>query len=217
MSTPRIVLFDFDGTLTDSAPDLCAAANERRLARGLAPLPFAALREWCGHGVRGLLWAALRLTPDALCFADEQKSFLSWYARHLLDHCALFPEVTELLAGLSARGIRYGIVTNKASTLAAPIADHLGLSSRACLVGGDMVERGKPAPFSIEMALQRTGFSAQEAVYVGDDARDIAAGHNAGMRAIAAAWGYTEGKENAWGADFVAATPLRILDFISAA
>ncbi|MCF0254090.1 MAG: HAD-IA family hydrolase [Duodenibacillus sp.] len=205
-----IVLFDLDGTLVDSAPDLCAAANWLRERAGLPALPLRCLRDASGKGARGLIWAALRIPQDAPAFPALRDAFLARYSAHLADASRPFAGVAPMLDALEDAGLAWGVVTNKHAWLARPLAEAFGLAGRArCIICGDMVAQGKPSPLSLRLALEATGFDAGHAVYVGDDARDMAAARAAGMPGIAAAWGYTGmGPAVAdWGADRIAGRP----------
>ncbi len=217
MGRIRLVLFDLDGTLVDSAPDLAASANELRRRRGLPPLPYRALREVCGSGARGLIWAALRLSPGCPNFEATKTEFLTHYADHLTDHLTVFPGIHEMAEAFALKGISWGIVTNKVTPLARPVCEAAGfIPSIRCLVGGDMVPTPKPAPLSLQLAMRTAGFGPQETIYVGDDARDTMAAHAAGLPAVAACWGYTGGGADIrkWGSDFYAQTPLEILSAV---
>lgn len=217
MGRIRLVLFDLDGTLVDSAPDLAASANELRRRRGLPPLPYRALREVCGSGARGLVWASLRIAPGAPNFEAVRSEFLEHYAGHLTDHLTVFPGIYEMIEAFACQGISWGVVTNKVSALAHPVCKAAGFTeSMLCLVGGDMVETPKPAPLSLQLAMRLTGFAPEETLYVGDDARDTMAAHAAGLPAAAACWGYTGGGADIknWGSDFYAQTPMEILQVV---
>ncbi len=217
MGRIRLVLFDLDGTLVDSAPDLAASANELRRRRGLPLLPYRALREVCGSGARGLIWAALRIAPDAPNFELVKDEFLTHYGAHLTDHLTVFPGIYDMIRAFSDRGISWGVVTNKFSTLARPVCEAAGFTATMkCLVGGDMVDKPKPEPLSLQLAMRTCGFAPENTMYVGDDARDTMAAHAAGLPAAAACWGYTGGGEDLkkWGSDFYARTPSDILKAI---
>lgn len=216
--TVRSLLFDLDGTLADSAPDLCAAGNHLRAMRGLPVLPFAALRGVCGKGARGLIWGCLRIPSEAASFRLLQQEFLHWYEEHMCEHLRLMSGVDQLLDELQRRDIPWGIVTNKYESLARATCQALCLQSKMrCLVGGDTVGKRKPAPEPLLHALQTAHFDPAATVYVGDDARDMAAARNAGLAGWAACWGYLASGESAacWGAQRVLSTPkdiLRVLD-----
>jgi phosphoglycolate phosphatase len=212
------VLFDLDGTLVDSAPDLAGAANEMRQARGLPPLPYGALRAWAGSGARGMLAASLQARPDQAGYADLRDEFHDLYEQRLLQETRLFDTIGPLLDALERHGLPWGIVTNKALRFAEPLSRALGLLSRAAvLVGGDSTAHTKPHPAPLLEAARRLGLPPQTCVYVGDDLRDMHAGRAAAMGALAAAWGYlgVDTPIHEWGADFVLEEPrdlLRSLD-----
>ncbi|HET8597748.1 MAG TPA: phosphoglycolate phosphatase [Castellaniella sp.] len=205
----HLILFDFDGTLADTAPDLAAAANRQRAYRGLPPLPYDALRPYASHGARGLLKAALDLSPDAGEYEQTRQRFLQDYADAMLVHTQLFPGVAELLDQLSGAGVPWGIVTNKVESLAVPIVRHLGLETRCRItVGGDTTPHTKPHPEPLLHAARQTGFAPEQCLYVGDDERDIVAGKAAGMATVAAAYGYCSLADPAtWLADAIARQP----------
>ncbi len=187
----NLVLFDFDGTLADTAPDLAAAANKQRARRGLPPLPYEALRPYASHGARGLLQAALGLRPDDPGYEDCRQRFLSDYADAIAVHTRLFPGVPELLDELARHGYAWGIVTNKVEYLARPIIRHLGLESRCVVtVGGDTTPHIKPHPEPLLHAARQAGYAPVQCIYIGDDERDVVAGKAAGMATVAAAYGY---------------------------
>jgi phosphoglycolate phosphatase len=211
---PAALLFDLDGTLVDSAPDLGGAANDMLLARAREPLPLATLRPHGGSGARGMIAAAFGLAPGDTGYEPLREEFLRVYEARLLRHTALFDEVAELVAGLAAAGLPFGIVTNKAVHLASPLADGLGLRPPAAvLIGGDSTPHTKPHPAPLWAACAALGVAADACVYIGDDPRDMRAAAAAGMPGWAAAWGYLGVAEplHAWGAAAVLDSPLAIL------
>ena len=208
-----LVLFDFDGTLAYTAPDLAAAANRQRTRKGLEPLPYESLRPFASAGARGLLRAALDMTTDHPEYDDHRKQFLHDYEAAMTIHTRLFEGVPELLSQITAAGLAWGIVTNKATYLAAPIVSALGLSADcAVLVCGDTTAHAKPHPLPLQHAAQEAGFSVDRCIYVGDDLRDIQAAQAANMISVAAEYGYCGGEHPvaSWKADHYAATPLAI-------
>ncbi len=215
--TVDLVLFDLDGTLVDTAPDLAAAANRMRARRGLAPLPLEVLRPVASHGARGLLGAAFDVRPDTPDFAQWTEEFLNEYAQGLCIQSRLFDGMDEVLHTLEARGLRWGVVTNKVARFTAPLMSALNLHTRAaCVVSGDTTPYAKPHPAPLLHALALCAVPAHAAIYVGDDARDIIAGRAAGMRTLGARYGYLGSTHppEAWGADGWADTPLDVLNLI---
>jgi phosphoglycolate phosphatase len=212
------VLFDLDGTLVDSAPDLAGAANDLRVARGLSELPFAQLRPMVGAGARGMVGRAFGVGPGDDDFAELRDAFLAIYESRLARLTAVFADVVPLLDALEADGLRWGIVTNKATRFTAPLVSALRLDARAAtVVCGDSTPHAKPHPAPLLEAARRIGVAPQQCIYVGDDLRDVQAGRAAGMRTVAAAWGYLgEGEAiDDWGADHVIATPAELLTLLA--
>lgn len=213
----RAVLFDLDGTLIDSAPDLAAAANGLRIERGLPELPYERLRPMVGSGARGMVGIAFGVTPDDAAFAELRDAFLARYERDLLQRTTVFAEVRPVLATLDAAALPWGIVTNKATRFALPVVAGLGLDRRAtAVVCGDTTAFSKPHPEPLLEAARRLGVPAEACVYVGDDLRDVQAGKAAGMKTLAAAWGYLgQGEPIAdWGADAVIESPDQLLKWL---
>jgi phosphoglycolate phosphatase len=209
----RALLFDFDGTLADTAADLCAAVNALRAERGLAALPVAAARPYASSGARGLLRVAFGLTPEHPEYDAMRDAFLRHYADCLSAQTVLFPGIAELLEDLSARGIGWGIVTNKATRFTEQIVAALGLSP-GCVVCGDTTPHAKPHPAPLLHAAQVLSLAPSSCWYVGDDLRDVQAAQAAGMRSIAVAYGYhgvENGGPHSWNADAVIAHPLDLL------
>lgn len=203
----KAVLFDLDGTLVDTAPDLVAAVNAVLEAEGRNPLPDAALRPLVSKGGRALLSRAFPdLDPDA---RDARLPvFLARYGEALAVHSRPFAGVPPLLSAIEARGWRWGIVTNKPEGLARGVVDGMGWAGRCgVLVGGDTLPVRKPDPAPLVLAAERLGVVPRHCVYVGDDARDVEAGRAAGMPTIAALWGYRDADErpDEWLADAHAA------------
>ena len=217
MARAQAVLFDLDGTLVDSAPDLAGAINDLRLARGLAALPYAQLRPMVGSGARGMVGAAFGLAPGDAGFEALKEEFLARYAQRLLQETAVFAAMHGVLQRLEAHGLPWGIVTNKALRFAEPLVRGLQLHQRAVvLIGGDSTPFTKPHPEPLLEAARRIGIAPAHCVYVGDDLRDVRAGQAAGMATLAAAWGYL-GQDDAvdrWGADAVIAHPEALLQWL---
>lgn len=205
MNRLRCVLFDLDGTLVDTAPDLVAAANAMRLARGLEVLPIAQLRPYVSQGARGMLREALGITPEQADYAEHQQDYLNRYAAALCVQSTLFEGMEAVLQELEARAIKWGIVTNKHTRFTQPLVAALGLTARAaCVVSGDTTPHAKPHPAPMLHAAQLAAIEPNQCIYVGDDERDILAGKAAHMLTIAAAYGYCGGSAaETWGADYL--------------
>ena len=202
-----LILFDFDGTLADTAPDLGAAANRQRERAGLEPLPLEVLRPYSSAGARGLLRCALNLMPTDETYEAHRVQFLKDYEAAMTVDTCLFDGVPELLAQIKNEGMAWGIVTNKATYLATPIVKALGLAQDcAVLVCGDTTAHSKPHPLPLLHAAQQAGYGVERCLYVGDDLRDIQAAQAAGMPSIAAAYGYCgpEHPPETWQADHCA-------------
>ena len=209
-SPPRCVLFDLDGTLVDTAPDLGYAANRVREDAGLPPLDIAEYRPVASAGARGLLRVALGLTPDHADFPARRDAFLQHYQDHIARSSRLFEGMDALLQTFEQRGIRWGVGTNKPAGLTALLLRELKLDGRcACSYSPGAGIAPKPAPDMLLRACADLQLTVADCVYVGDDRRDIDAARAAGMRSIAADWGYLGegGPIGSWGADAVAARP----------
>ena len=217
----QAVLFDLDGTLIDSAPDLARAANALRAQHGLPPLPYAQLRPMVGAGARGMIGLAFEVSPGELRFEPLRDAFLAQYESALLVKTDVFPGMQVVLDALhAARQFSWGIVTNKNSRFALPVVAGLSaLAASSVLICGDTTAHAKPHPEPLLEAARRLAVPPQACVYVGDDLRDIQAGRAAGMRTIAAAWGYLGQGEHIedWGADFIAQQPTDLLKWLEQA
>jgi phosphoglycolate phosphatase len=187
----QAVLFDLDGTLADTAPDLAAAVNKMRHERGLEMVPLEDLRPLASAGARGLIGGAFGIGPDDHEFASMREEFLANYEADLCIETTLFQGIDAVLDELDARGVRWGIVTNKAARLTEPLVALLGLEERAgCVVSGDTTPHSKPHPAPLLHAAKELAVAPERIVYVGDDLRDVQAGFAAGMVTVAAAYGY---------------------------
>ena len=208
------LLFDLDGTLVDSAPDLAGTANDMLLARSLAPLPYEHLRSHAGSGARGMLGLAFGVLPAQPNYAALCDEFHDRYEARMLQLTRLFDPVPALLAALQQRGLPWGIVTNKSLRFAGPLVQALPpLHTTGVLIGGDSTPYTKPHPAPLLEAARRLGVDPTRCVYVGDDHRDMLAARAAGMGAWAAAWGYLGPAQqaDAWGADQVLTEPQSVL------
>ena len=213
----QAVLFDLDGTLVDSAPDLGAAADQMRTERGLPSLPLADYRPMAGAGARGMLGVAFGITPDAPGFEALREEFFVRYERRMLTGTEVFDGVPELVQALRAQGLRWGVVTNKQRRFTEPLTAALPLfASAGAIVSGDSTPHAKPHPEPLLEAARRLGVPPQACIYVGDDERDIIAGRAAGMRTVAAAYGYMGVRADVtlWQADAAIHSPLDLLKLL---
>jgi phosphoglycolate phosphatase len=215
----RTVLFDLDGTLADTAPDLAAALNRLLAEEGRAPLPYAHIRPWVSHGSPALIRLGFGLAPDDAGYTELRARLLALYAENLCRDTRLFPGVTELLDALHRRGLRWGIVTNKPGFLTGPLIAQLGFAAPpACVVSGDTLARRKPHPEPMLHACTLAAAQPAATLFVGDSERDVRAGRDAGMRTLVALFGYIGENENPaeWGADGMIRAPLEVLDWLDA-
>ncbi|HET8897331.1 MAG TPA: phosphoglycolate phosphatase [Rhodanobacteraceae bacterium] len=202
---PQLVLFDLDGTLVDSAPDMYAALLALCAEHGGKAADFSAVRELVSRGAMAVLRSSFPGRDDA-ALRELVPRYLAIYAERLAAESGLFEGIGELLDRLEARAIAWGIVTNKPGFLAEPLLVQLGLRPRlASLVAGDTLPQRKPDPAPLLHACREAGIAPADTIYVGDDLRDVEAARNAGMRVIAVAWGYLNGSDPCdWQADAVA-------------
>lgn len=212
----QAVLFDLDGTLIDSAPDLGEAADRMRRGRGMASLPFERYRPMAGAGARGMLAVAFDMSPEHPEFMVYREEFFSNYEDRLLVRTAAFEGVEELLASLRLRGIRWGIVTNKSKRFTDPLVRGMPMLADAeVVISGDSTPHAKPHPEPIYEATRRLKLEHFNCVYVGDDKRDIDAGKAASMCSLAATWGYMGSHDvSTWGADALLKEPDCLLDWL---
>lgn len=212
----RAVLFDLDGTLIDSAPDLAGTANDMRRSRGLEPLPYETLRRMVGAGARGMMGLAFEIVPGHERFEALRDEFFDLYEKRLLQLTRPFEPVPALLQALRERGLPWGIVTNKAARFGRPVIEGLSLHHESAVhIYGDTTPHAKPHPEPLLEAARRLQVPPEQCVYVGDDLRDIQAGHAAGMRTLAAAWGYLGAAApiEEWGADAIVQHPHEVLQW----
>jgi N-acetyl-D-muramate 6-phosphate phosphatase len=209
----RAVLFDFDGTLADTAPDLAAAVNRMRRQHGQEPLPIERLRPFASAGARGLVHAAFGVKPEDPEYKSLREAFLDFYAERVCDETRLFPGIDALLAELRSRDIRWGIVTNKSTRFTEAICLSLKLKPD-CLACGDTTPHLKPHPASLLHAAEQLRLPPASCCYLGDDLRDMTAARAAGMRPIAVDWGYhhpDSGAPGTWNAETIIAHPLDLI------
>lgn len=209
----RAILFDLDGTLADTAPDLAAALNRMRQERSMATLPLAQLRPMASHGARGLIATGFGIGTDHPDYPSLRDEFLRNYAQDICVHTRLFPGVQRVLEHLVQRNIPWGIVTNKMARLTVQLLACMHLPFQpGCVVSGDTAARPKPAPDPLLHAAEALGLAADQCLYVGDDLRDMQAAQAAGMGSAAAAYGYCGRQEPwQWGAQFILDEPEQLL------
>ncbi len=211
------VFFDLDGTLADTAPDLVAAANLLRITRGLAPLPYEVLRPTASAGARGLIQGAFGYDNQHPQFEELRDEFLANYEKDICVHSKLFDGMDDLLQELEKEQVLWGIVTNKVERFTHPLLKLMSLHERsAAIVGGDTTPHSKPHPAPILKAAEICNINPAQCLYVGDDLRDIEAGRAAGMKTVAAAYGYCGCDEpvNAWGADYIIDHPSELRSIV---
>ncbi|MBJ2158440.1 phosphoglycolate phosphatase [Variovorax sp. IB41] len=219
-SLTQAVLFDLDGTLIDSAPDLGAAADKMRTDRGLESYPLDRYRPHAGSGARGMLGVAFGITPDSPEFPELREEFFVAYERRMLLNTQVFDGVQALIDALQARGLLWGVVTNKSMRFTDPLTRAMPLfASAGAIVSGDTTPHAKPHPEPLHEAARRLGVPSEACIYVGDDERDIIAGRAAGMRTVAATYGYMGSQADAtlWQADASISSPMELLHLLNSA
>lgn len=211
----RAVLFDLDGTLLDTAPDMAGALNELRIAEGLPPLPFDTLRPHVSHGSARLVSVGFELEAGDR-YERLRQRFLDVYRARLASATLPFDGMDTVLAAIESAGMPWGVVTNKPGWLTEPLLEALGLRRRAsCVVSGDTLPVRKPHPQPLLHAAETLGLDPGRCTYVGDAERDIQAGRAAGMETVVAAFGYLGASDDpsAWGADGIVGSPVELLDW----
>ena len=211
------MLFDLDGTLADTAPDLARALNRVRAAHRLSPMPVAVTRPYTSSGARGLLKIGFGLEPEDERYEALKLQFLDFYAAGICIDTRLFDGMAELLAQLDQNRVPWGVVTNKAERFTFPLLQGLHLDERAaCVVGGDTAARAKPHPDPLLHAAAALQLPPSACLYVGDDLRDVQAARAAGMRVIAVKYGYLGdgGSIESWQADAIIDHPRELLDYL---
>ncbi len=214
------VLFDLDGTLIDSAPDLGAAADKMRTDRGLPSYSLDVYRPMAGAGARGMLAQAFGMTPEHPDFPAMREEFFVNYERRMTVSTSVFEGVAEMLEALQLRQLRWGIVTNKSMRFTDPLTRSMPLLAGAeVVISGDTTPYAKPHPAPLLEAAKRLGVEPGRCIYVGDDERDIVAGHAAGMATVAATYGYLGALTDItlWNAHTSINSPLELLQRITLA
>ena len=213
----RAVLFDLDGTLIDSAPDLGAAADKMRTDRGLPSLPLERYRPLAGAGARGMIGEAFGIAPEHPDFPVLREEFFTNYEARMTQHTWIFDGVAELIQTIVQRDLPWGVVTNKSARFTVPLTRAMPLfASAATVVSGDTTPHAKPHPAPLLEAATRLGLQPGQCIYVGDDERDIIAGRAAGMGTVAATYGYLGAQANVaqWGAHAEIKFPLALLQLL---
>lgn len=213
----RAVLFDLDGTLIDSAPDLGAAADKMRTDRGLPSLPLERYRPMAGAGARGMLGEAFGMAPDHPDFLTMREEFFVNYESCMTERTSIFEGVPELVSQILRRNLAWGVVTNKATRFTDPLTRAIPLFATAgAVISGDTTPHAKPHPAPLLEAASRLKLDPGQCIYVGDDERDILAGLAAGMGTVAATYGYLGAKTNPteWGAHAAIKSPAELLQLL---
>ena len=213
----RTVLFDLDGTLADTAPDLAHALNVLRGEHGLPALPFESIRPAASHGSIALLKVGFQKEPGDVGFDELREQYLELYLNNIHLHTRLFPGMEQVLQHIEASGMKWGVVTNKPAWLTEPLLQAMALKQRAaCIVSGDTLPERKPHPAPLLYACEQTGSQAAQCLYVGDAERDILAGHRAGMKTLVALFGYLAEDDDpaAWPADGMVAKAEEIIAWL---
>jgi N-acetyl-D-muramate 6-phosphate phosphatase len=213
----KAVLFDLDGTLVDTAPDLGHALNLLLQRHGRVPLPAAKIRPFASHGTRGLLALGFGLMPEDDTFNAMRDEYLDIYDQVFTRSPCLFDGFAHVLQHLEQQGLPWGIVTNKPRRFTQPLVASMGLDKRAAaIVSGDDAAQPKPSPATLLLACEKIAIPPQNCLYVGDAERDIQAGRAAGMKTAVALFGYLDSSDSpaTWGADWMIKTPSELLDVI---
>lgn len=213
----NVVLFDLDGTLVDTAPDLGFALNSLLEQEGKAPLDHALIRPVASNGSAGLLGLGFGISKEDPAYPALQQRFLTLYADNLSRESALFLGMQQVIDTLTAQHIRWGVVTNKPAFLTDPLMQQLQLTEKAgCIVSGDTTPFSKPNPAPLFLACELLDAEPVDCLYIGDAQRDIEAAKNASMQSIVALYGYITEQDDphSWQADCTINHPLEILEWI---
>jgi len=211
------VLFDLDGTLADTAPDLAYALNQTLLHQGKTELPFEKIRPVVSHGGRALIELGFGYGPEHENYENVREHLLDVYLNNIAKHTKLFPGMENLLLTIESKSLPWGVVTNKPGWLTDPLMDAMNLTQRACcIVSGDTCENNKPHPEPMYYACEQAKIDPAKCLYVGDADRDIEAGRAAGMKTIGALFGYIlEGEDPMdWNADVYINHPSEIITLL---
>ncbi len=217
MTSLRTVLFDLDGTLADTAPDMAHALNLLLKEKDYEPLPFDTIRPWVSHGGLALVRLGFGEERGDVKLENLRQRFLEIYAENLCRETHLFPGIAQLLAMLSENGFNWGVVTNKPGYLTEPLVAQLTIQPPpACIVSGDTTTNRKPHPEPMLLACKQAGSDPHQCLYVGDAERDIHAGKQAGMKTLVALFGYITDSEDpeTWGADGMIRAPMEVFDWL---
>lgn len=213
------ILFDLDGTLVDTAPDLGHALNIQLIRHGKPALSDTAIRPFASHGSRGLIGLGFGITPNDDNFIAMRDEYLSIYDTVFTRSPVLLDGIADLLQAIENKGLKWGIVTNKPRRFTQPLIKSMGLDKRAaCVVSGDDAPQPKPSPATLLLACEQIGVKPENCIYLGDAERDIQAGKAAGMKTVVALFGYIDvtDKPEEWGADALISAPIDLLAMINA-
>jgi 2-phosphoglycolate phosphatase len=217
MTDVRTVLFDLDGTLADTAPDLGFALNTLLLEEGRDALPYPPIRAAASHGARALIKLGFGLSPDNAGFESLRQRFLKIYADNICRHTIVFAGMGDVISAIAKRGLKWGIVTNKPRFLTEVLVQRLGLHEQAtCVISGDTTQHSKPHPEPVLHACGKADSHPDACVYIGDAERDIEAGRRAGTKTLVALFGYLgpHDRPETWGADGLLRAPADILTWL---
>jgi 2-phosphoglycolate phosphatase len=213
------VLFDLDGTLVDTAPDLMCCLNMALARHGFAEVSHEGVKPFISFGARAMIAASLSESVDTRIEEELLVTMLDYYEHHIADHSTFFAGIEDTLSLIETQGLKWGVVTNKRERFTNPLMAALNLTGRAsCIVSGDTTAYAKPHPEPMLAACSLAGVKPEHCVYIGDASHDIAAGKNANMKTLAARYGYLKpgDRPETWGADAVLESPAQITDWIGA-
>jgi 2-phosphoglycolate phosphatase len=213
------VLFDLDGTLVDTAPDLMRCLNRALARHGFAEVSHEAVKPFISFGARAMIAASLSESVDTRMEEALLVTMLDYYEHHIADRSAFFAGIEDTLNLIEVQGLKWGVVTNKRERFTNPLMAALNLTGRAsCIVSGDTTAFAKPHPEPMLAACSQAGVKPEQCVYIGDASHDIAAGKNANMKTLAASYGYLKpgDRPETWGADAVIESPVQITEWIGA-